>query len=114
MAAANPAEAASAALIWCPFGDTASAEAAATTLLDEGLVACANLLPQMRSLYRWRGERDMASEVAALFKTRTDLLERAVARLEAIHPYDAPAIAGWRCDAAGAATLDWLANELPR
>lgn len=101
-----------AALIWCPFADPESAATAAGVLLDEGLVACANLLPEVRSLYRWRGERGEASETAVLFKTGTGLLARAVARLEEIHPYEAPAIAGWRCDAAGAATSEWLGPEL--
>lgn len=97
-----------AALIWCPFGDVESAEAAAGQLLEERLIACANILPVVRSLYRWNGERGEGSEVAVLFKTRADLVNAAVARLEALHPYDAPAISGWRCDAAGAATLSWL------
>ncbi|MDE2561963.1 MAG: divalent-cation tolerance protein CutA [Sphingomonadales bacterium] len=101
-----------AAMIWCPFADAESAETAAATLLDERLVACANLLAPMRSLYRWRDERGEGSETGVLFKTRADLLARAVARLEAIHPYEAPAIAGWRCDAQGAATGGWLAAEL--
>lgn len=98
----------SAALIWCPFGDMESAEAVAGQLLDERLIACANILPAIRSLYRWNGERGEGTEVAVLFKTRADLLDAAVARLESLHPYDAPAIAGWRSDAAGAATLGWL------
>lgn len=97
-----------AALIWCPFGDMESVEAVAGQLLDERLIACANILPAIRSLYRWNGERGEGSEVAVLFKTRADLLDAAVARLEELHPYDAPAIAGWRCDAAGEATLGWL------
>jgi len=96
------------ALIWSTFGDMHSAEAVADTLLEERLIACANILPAVRSLYRWNGERGEGSEVAVLFKTRADLLEKATARLEALHPYDAPAISGWRCDAAGAATLGWL------
>lgn len=100
-----------AALIWCPFGDVESAEAAAGQLLEERLIACANILPAVRSLYRWNGERGKGSEVAVLFKTRADLLDAAVARLEALHPYDAPAISGWRCDAAGVATLGWLGAE---
>lgn len=98
----------SAALIWCPFSDAESAEAVASALLDERLIACANLLPAVRSLYRWNGERGESAEVGVLMKTRADLLDAAVARLESLHPYDAPAISGWRCDAAGAATLDWL------
>ncbi|MDN8966444.1 divalent cation tolerance protein CutA, partial [Staphylococcus aureus] len=60
---------AGAALIWCPFPDPAAAEAVAGTLLDAGLVACANILPAMRSLYVWQGERHADSEVGVLFKT---------------------------------------------
>lgn len=100
-----------AALIWCTFADEASAEAVAGVLLDEGLVACANILPGIRSLYRWKGERGEGREVAVLFKTTAVVLDQAVQRLETLHPYDTPAIAAWRCDAAGAATLSWLAAE---
>ncbi len=96
------------ALIWCPFADEASAAAAAARLLDEGLVACANILPPMRSLYVWRGERGEAREVGVLFKTDAALLERATARLAEIHPYDTPAVLGWRADTAAPATRDWL------
>ena len=96
------------ALIWCPFGDIQSAEAVADALLEERLIACANILPAVRSLYRWNGERGEGGEVAVLFKTRADLLDAAVARLEALHPYDTPAISGWRCDAVGVAMLSWL------
>lgn len=97
-----------AALIWCPFASEESASAAAGTLLDEGLIACANILPQIRSLYCWNGERGEAAECAALFKTNSALLQRAAARLEAIHPYEAPAIVGWNADICGEATAEWL------
>ena len=96
------------ALIWSPFADAVSAEMAASQLLDEGLVACANILPAVRSLYIWQGERGEAEECAVLFKTDAALLERAAARLNEIHPYEAPAIVGWRADAAAPATAAWL------
>ena len=98
-----------AALIWCPFGDEDSAAQVASALLDEGLIACANIMPAIRSLYIWQGERGDARETGVLFKTTAALLDQTVARLEALHPYDAPAICGWRCDAAGEATKGWLA-----
>ena len=97
-----------AALNWCPFASEAAARAAAGTLLDEGLIACANILPQVRSLYVWNGERGEAAEVGVLFKTNPALLAKAIARLEAIHPYDTPAIEGRHADACGGATAEWL------
>lgn len=96
------------ALIWSPFADTASAEAAAGRLLDEGLVACANILPPMRSLYLWQGERGEGVEVGVLFKTDASLLDRATARLAEIHPYETPAVLGWHADSAAPATAAWL------
>ena len=98
----------SAALIWTPFESEEAAAKVAGQLLDERLVACANILPGMRSLYLWRGERGEAREFGVLFKTTAALLDRAVARLAAIHPYETPAIAGWLADAAAPATTAWL------
>jgi periplasmic divalent cation tolerance protein len=97
----------SAALIWCPFASEEEAERAAGQLLDERLIACANIVPGVRSLYRWQGERGEARECAALLKTDARLLDQAIARLAAIHPYRTPAITGWRADAAPA-TAAWL------
>ncbi|HTK73482.1 MAG TPA: divalent cation tolerance protein CutA [Croceibacterium sp.] len=99
----------SAALIWSPFASEDDAAKAAAALLDEGLIACANLVP-VRSFYVWQGERGEARECGALFKTSEGLLDKAVARLAEIHPYETPAITGWRADAAAAATAAWLAG----
>jgi periplasmic divalent cation tolerance protein len=49
-----------------------------------------------------------AAEVGALFKTDAALLDQAVARLAELHPYETPAVLGWRVDAAAAATASWL------
>jgi periplasmic divalent cation tolerance protein len=98
------------ALIWCPFPDEETAAAVATQLLDENLIACANILGPVRALYEWNGERGEAREVGVLLKTDTSLLDTAVARIAALHPYDTPAVLGWRCDAAAPATAEWLAR----
>ena len=97
------------ALIYCPFPDAESAEAVARSLMAEGLVACLNLGGAMRSVFAWNGEIQTGDEVPAVFKTDARLLDAAVARLETLHPYDAPAVMGWRCESVGAATRDWLA-----
>lgn len=99
------------ALIWCPFPDRAAAEKVAGQLLDEKLIACANLIDGVASLFAWNGVRDTAAECGALFKTDAAALQRAVARLEELHPYEAPAAMGWRVDAPGRAAAAWLAKE---
>ena len=83
------------ALIWCPFPDPAIAATVCSTLLDEGLIACANTLPGMHSLFTWNGERGESTETGALLKTDAALLEKAIARLGELHPYDEPAVLGY-------------------
>lgn len=96
------------ALAWCPFPDSETAAAACNTLLDEGLIACANILPGVVSLFVWDGERSESAEIGVLLKTDAALLTAMITRLGELHPYDAPAILGWRCDAALPATAAWL------
>lgn len=96
------------ALVWCPCPDEETALALARQLVEEGLAACGNALGPMRSVFVWQGAVDEARETGLLLKTDARLLDRAVARLEEIHPYDEPAVLGWRCDAAGQAAAAWL------
>jgi len=101
------------ALIYCPFPDREAARAAAHTLLDRKLIACANLLGEVESIYSWNGERGDSFEIGALFKTSAALLDDAIQCLAEIHPYDTPAIMGWRCDSVSEATAAWL-GEIDR
>ena len=101
-----------AALAWCPFPDREGARKLAGILLEERLIACANILPRIESVFEWEGEVSGCQEVAVLFKTTAELLEPLVVRLGECHPYDTPAIVAWSCDTAHALTLDWLQETL--
>lgn len=101
-----------AALVWCPFPDTESARAAADALLDDGLIACANILGAIESRFVWEGARATGSEVAVLFKTTSAALDAVIERLGELHPYDTPAIIGWHANAAHPATLAWLGGSI--
>lgn len=99
------------ALIWCPFPDEDSARKVANALLDEGLVACANIMPGMHSLFVWNGVREEGEEVGVLFKLDARALNCTILRIESLHPYKTPAILGWNCDAVSDATRVWLEGE---
>jgi periplasmic divalent cation tolerance protein len=102
------------ALIWCPFADEASAAEVANRLLDERLIACANILGPMRSIYAWDGKRGDETEVGVLFKTDAAVLDQAVLRLTELHPYETPAVLGWRVDVASKPTAEWLWSAVRR
>jgi periplasmic divalent cation tolerance protein len=99
-----------AALIWCPFPDEERARAAIAALLDERLIGCGNIVTGMASHFVWQGECNSANECGALLKTSMAQLAPAMKRLETLHPYETPAIAGWPVSVTGA-TREWLERE---
>lgn len=102
---------AQAAMAWCPFPDAEAARTIAARLLEAKLIACANILPHVESVFEWQSEVSSASECAVVFKTTADCLDDLVTRLGELHPYETPAILGWRCDVAHPLTLHWLAGQ---
>ena len=72
---------------------TAPADAALTlarSLVDERLAACVNLLPGMRSVYRWEGAVEEATETLMILKTAPGRVDALQERMVALHPYDVP------------------------
>ena len=63
-----------------------------SALVSEHLVACGNILPGARSIYRWQGEVCDDEEAVLLMETTADRLPAAMARLAELHPYDVPKI----------------------
>lgn len=72
----------------CP--DAASAEHIAHALVSERLAACVTQLPGARSTYRWQGRIEQGEEIQLLIKTTAAQLDAAIARLQALHPYELP------------------------
>lgn len=67
----------------------ADSERIAKTLVEERLVACANVYP-VRSVYRWKGETTLDEEHTMLLKVAADRVEALRARLCELHPYELP------------------------
>ena len=83
----------------------------AKALVDERLAACANLLPAVRSIYRWQGKVQDENEVLVLLKTRAEQLERLKLRILELHPYELPEVLAVPVEAGYQPYLDWLAGE---
>ncbi|MBE2249447.1 MAG: divalent-cation tolerance protein CutA [Myxococcus sp.] len=92
----------------------ASAARLARTLVEERLVACANLVPKIRSIYRWKGKIEDAPEVLVLLKTRGPAVEALIARVKALHSYSVPEVLELPVNRAFAPYLDWVWEETER
>jgi periplasmic divalent cation tolerance protein len=92
------------------FPDAEKAAQVARVLVDEQLAACVNLVPSVRSIYRWQGAVQDEAEVLALIKTTAERHAALAARLAALHPYDVPEILALPVAAVHPPYLAWLAG----
>lgn len=91
--------------------DEASAGSIAHAVVERGLAACVNVLPAVRSIYRWQGAVEQASEVALLIKTTRQRYPALEAAIKEMHPYEVPEIIATPVVAGLPAYLDWVASE---
>ena len=68
--------------------DLATAQTIARTLVEEQLVACVNIVPQVHSIYRWEGAIQEDQEVLMVIKTSSSMTDQVCTRIEALHPYE--------------------------
>jgi len=80
----------------------------ARTLVEERLAACVNIVPGVRSIYRWKGEVCDDAEVLCVIKTRQDRVDALRDRLPALHPYEVPELVVLEVASGHAPYLAWI------
>lgn len=74
------------------FPDAETARRISNQLVTEKFAACANILPAVESIYRWKEKIETAGEVIVFFKTTPDRQKAFQEKLRSLHPYDVPEI----------------------
>lgn len=95
-------------LTTCP--DAELAETIARALVKERLAACVNVLPPMRSVYRWRGRIESAQEQLLIVKTRVADYTAVQQRICELHSYEVPEVIAIPLAGGLPAYLAWLEN----
>jgi periplasmic divalent cation tolerance protein len=83
----------------------------ARALVEERLAACVNLLPGVRSTYRWAGAVQEDDEVLLVIKTREDRLAALSRRVHELHPYELPELIAVGILGGSERYLAWLREE---
>ncbi|MCA9513258.1 MAG: divalent-cation tolerance protein CutA [Myxococcota bacterium] len=91
--------------------DDAVAARIARALVDERLAACVSLVPGVRSVYRWEGAVEDATEVLLIAKTAAARVEALARRVSEIHPYDLPETLALPASGGSDAYLAWVRAE---
>ena len=84
----------------------------ARRLVEKKLAACVNLLPGVRSIYRWKGAVEDSKEVLLLIKSRRELFDELRAELEKLHSYEVPEVIALQIVAGAESYLGWMEREL--
>lgn len=94
------------------FPSTDKAAEVARVLVEEQLCACVNLVPALRSIYRWQGAVSDDTETLALIKTTAERVPLLVDRLRSLHPYEVPEIIALEVTDGHAPYLAWVASSV--
>ena len=97
-------------LVISTFPDVETARRIAQQLVTENLAACANVLPEVESIYRWQGKIENAQETLVFFKTTVACYDAFQEKLTSLHPYDVPEIISLRIAHGLPEYLKWV-NE---
>ena len=94
------------------FPSADKAAEVARILVEGRLCACVNIVPAVRSIYRWQGEVSDDSEVLALIKTTSERFPPLADRLRSLHPYEVPEIIALDVADGHAPYLAWVASSV--
>jgi len=98
-------------VVFCTFPDPETAHRIARDAVDQQYAACANLVPAVKSIYRWLGRVQQADETLVVYKTSVARYPDLEAFLLRSHPYEVPEIIALPLSAGSAAYVRWVIDN---
>lgn len=92
------------------FPNLNSAEKISDALLQKKLVACANIIPGVKSKYWWKGGLERRSEVLVILKLKTKSYKNVENLIKKLHPYEAPEVLMLRINRGDKNYLNWISS----
>ena len=88
--------------------DAKEARKIANGLLQDKLVACANIVAGVRSIFWWQGKIDSSKEALLVLKTKKTLFKKVAAKVKVLHSYQVPEIIALPIAAGSSDYLKWI------
>jgi periplasmic divalent cation tolerance protein len=79
-------------IVYATSKDEKEARTIGEILVKEKLIACANIIPAIQSIYWWKGKIEKNGEAAMFLKTKKSLVKRLIKRIKELHSYEVPTI----------------------
>jgi len=96
------------------FPDRKTAQKIARELVENAVVACANIVPSVESIYFWKDKVETSAEVLAVFKMTAARYSEFESRLRKLHPYDVPEIVRLNIAGGNPDYLRWVGESCSR
>ena len=93
------------------FADRETAQRISKQLVDEKFAACANILPVIESIYRWKDKIETGSETLVFFKVSEIRKPAFQDKLRSLHPYEVPEIVFVEISSGLPDYLRWVADN---
>ncbi|NGX54630.1 MAG: Divalent-cation tolerance protein CutA [Chlamydiae bacterium] len=100
--------------IYWTCGSIGEAREIACYLVENHLVACANIIPNVESVYLWKEKLESGAEVKVIFKTREEKFEAVKETILQRCSYDVPEILQVPITDGHQPYLDWVASQMPK
>ncbi|XP_053328601.1 protein CutA isoform X2 [Spea bombifrons] len=101
----------SASYVTCPNDKVA--KDIARGLVERKLAACVNVIPQITSIYEWKGKIEEDSEILLMIKTRTSKVAALTEYVRSVHPYEVCEVISLPIEQGNPPYLKWLAETVP-
>jgi len=95
-------------------GSEETALTIASGLVDQGLAACVNILPSIKSYYYYQGGTHLDEEVMLIIKTTTELFDQVSIVISDLHTYEVPEILMLPVEGTSPSYMDWLRQAVTR
>ncbi len=82
------------------------------SLLEDQIIACAQILPKVESFYRWRGQIERAEECLLLIKSTKDQMAAIQSRVIELHTYEVPEILAVPVVDGSTEYLNWINEQI--
>ncbi len=92
----------------CTCPSQTVAEEIASTLVEQGVAACINIIPAITSIYKWQGRLEKEGEALMLIKTDRSRYSDLEQALTTLHPYELPEIIAVPVEQGLAGYLNWV------
>ena len=79
-------------IVYSTIGSIEEAKKIASNLVNDQLVACVNIIPNIESVYRWKGKIECDKEVVLIAKTTDNKVKKTIERIKSLHTYELPDI----------------------